>query len=44
MPKRNPLGLIAGLLFVAVFIATITTFNRATMLVQVPIAPIGSKF
>jgi hypothetical protein len=38
MPQRNPLGLIAGLLFVAVFIATITTFNRVTTLVQAPIA------
>jgi hypothetical protein len=37
MPQRHPLGLIAGLLFVAVFIATITTFNRATTLVQAPI-------
>lgn len=44
MPQRNPLGLIAGLLFVAVFIATIATFNRVTTLVQAPIAPIGSKF
>jgi hypothetical protein len=39
MPQRNPLGLIAGLLFVAVFIATIATFNRVTTLVQASIAP-----
>jgi hypothetical protein len=38
MPQRNPLGLIAGLLFVVVFIATIATFNRVTTLVQAPIA------
>jgi len=38
MPQGNPLGLIAGLAFVVVFIATIATFNRVTVLVQAPIA------
>jgi len=38
MPQGNPLGLIAGLVFVVVFIATIATFNRVTILVQAPIA------
>ena len=41
MPQGNPLGLIAGLLFVAVFIATIATFNRVTTLVQAPMAASG---
>jgi hypothetical protein len=38
MPQGNPLGLVAGLVFVVVFIATIATFNRVTTLVQAPIA------
>lgn len=37
MPQGNPLGLIAGLVFVVVFIATIATFNRVTTLVQAPL-------
>jgi len=39
MPQGNPLGLIAGLIFVVVFIATLATFNRVTTLVQAPIGP-----